>query len=86
MRSFITAAIFSALCLAAPALAKTPGVGVASVAIGDPLSQPPQHAERVLRMGVDVFTNERITTAGDDRAHLLFVDGSAITIGPNSDL
>lgn len=87
MRSFIfAAAVLSALGLSTAALAKTPTVGVASVAIGDPTSRPPQADERVLRMGVDVFTNERITTDGDDRAHLLFVDGSAITIGPNSDL
>lgn len=61
-------------------------VGVASVAIGDPLSKPPQQAERVLRVGEDVFADERISTKNDDRAHLVFRDGSALTIGPNSDL
>jgi len=70
----------------APASAQVGQVGVASVAIGDPLSKPPQQAERVLRVGEDVFANERISTKKDDRAHLVFRDGSALTIGPNSDL
>jgi len=61
-------------------------VGVTSATDGDPLGKPPQAAERVLRIGVDVQANELITTSAGDRAHLLFLDGSSLTVGPNAQL
>jgi FecR protein len=61
-------------------------VGVTSATDGDPLGKPPQEAERVLRIGVDVQANELITTSTNDRAHLLFLDGSSLTVGPNAQL
>lgn len=79
----LTAAV--ACSVALPAVAQT-GVGVASVAVGQPRGTPPAQAERVLRVGVDIFANERIATGAADRAHLVFLDGSAVTVGPNSDL
>ena len=71
--------------IALPAAAQT-GVGVASVTVGQPRGTPPAQTERVLRVGVDIFANERIATGAADRAHLVFLDGSAVTVGPNSDL
>jgi len=59
-------------------------VGVTSVTDGQPIGQPPAEAERVLRVGIDVQANERVTTKADDRAHVVFLDGTALTIGPNS--
>ncbi|TAJ37115.1 MAG: hypothetical protein EPO55_19585 [Reyranella sp.] len=59
-------------------------VGVTSVTDGDPLGQPPAEPERVLRVGVDVQANEKITTKANDRAHVVFLDGTSLTIGPNS--
>jgi len=80
-------AVAAALFIAAQAFASQPTtVGIASAAVGDPLSHPPQANERVLRLGVDVFASERIVTKTDDRAHLVFLDGTALTIGPHSDL
>ena len=61
-------------------------VGVTSATDGDPLGKPPTEAERVLRIGVDVQANELITTNANDRAHLLFLDGSSLTVGPNAQL
>lgn len=74
--------------LAAPFATReaTAKVGVTSATDGDPLGKPPQEAERVLRIGVDVQANELITTSANDRAHLLFLDGSSLTIGPNAQL
>jgi FecR protein len=43
-------------------------------------------ATRTLFIGNDVFKQERVTTDGGGRAQLLFLDQSAITIGPNADL
>jgi len=62
------------------------GVGVTSATDGDPLGKPPQEAERVLRIGIDVQANELITTNENDRAHLVFIDGSSLTVGPNAQL
>jgi hypothetical protein len=61
-------------------------VGVTSATDGDPLGKPPSEAERILRIGVDVQANELITTAANDRAHLVFLDGSSLTVGPNAQL
>ena len=72
-------------CLALPALAQQ--VGVTSVAVGEPHGTPPAQSERILRVGIDVeCASERIVTRANDRAHLVFLDGSALTIGPDSNL
>src|ERR1700742_4026407 len=59
-------------------------VGVTSATDGDPRGRPPQEAERVLRIGIDVQANEVITTGANDRAHLVFLDGTSLTVGPNA--
>lgn len=61
-------------------------VGVTSAADGDPLGKPPAQPERVLRVGVDVQASELITTQANDRAHLVFLDGTSLTVGPNAQL
>ena len=76
-------ALFSAPFTVGDAAAK---VGVTSATDGDPLGKPPQEAERVLRIGIDVQANELITTNANDRAHLVFLDGSSLTVGPNAQL
>jgi hypothetical protein len=59
-------------------------VGVTSAADGDPLGKPPNEKERILRIGIDVQANELVTTGANDRAHLVFLDGSSLTVGPNA--
>ncbi|MCF8533370.1 MAG: FecR domain-containing protein [Reyranella sp.] len=61
-------------------------VGVTSATDGDPLGKPPAEAERVLRIGIDVQADEVITTNASDRAHLVFLDGTSLTVGPNARL
>jgi len=84
--------LLSALLLGATALtfAGATGaaakVGVTSAVDGDPLGKPPTEAERVLRVGIDVQANEVITTKADDRAHLMFLDGTSLTVGPDANL
>jgi len=70
-----------ALCTTASAK-----VGVTSATDGDPLGKPPTENERVLRVGLDVQANEVVTTNAKDRAHLVFLDGTSITVGPNARL
>jgi FecR protein len=71
------------LSIGSPAWAR---VGVTSGADGDPLGKPPNENERILRIGIDVQANELITTAANDRAHLVFIDGSSLTVGPDARL
>jgi hypothetical protein len=73
-------AAFAAL----PATAQT--IGVASATSGEPRGTPPAQNERILRVGIDVFANERVRTGANDRAHLVFRDGSALSIGANAEL
>src|ERR1041384_8063977 len=61
-------------------------VGVTSAADGDPLGKPPNENERVLRIGIDIQANEVVTTGANDRAHLVFLDGSSLTVGPDARL
>jgi hypothetical protein len=75
----------TALTLVGPAQAQSK-VGVTSATDGDPLGKPPAENERVLRIGIDVQANEVVTTHANDRAHLVFLDGSSLTVGPNARL
>jgi len=94
--SFAQVALTRAALLGATALAlatspllvreATAKVGVTSATEGNPLGKPPQEAERVLRIGIDVQANELITTNANDRAHLVFLDGSSLTVGPNAQI
>lgn len=89
--SFSRMAVGGATALAllcSPLIAGTAAakVGVTSATDGDPLGKPPTEAERVLRVGVDVQANEVITTKAGDRAHLVFLDGTSLTVGPEANL
>ena len=61
-------------------------VGVTSATSGGPIGKPPAQAERVLHVGVDVQANELVSTGATDRAHLVFLDGSSLTVGPQARL
>jgi hypothetical protein len=61
-------------------------VGVTSQTDGDPLGRPPTQNERVLRAGIDLQANEVVTTNANDRAHIVFLDGTSLTISPNARL
>lgn len=83
--SLLTAALLAAGTSLLPVAADAK-VGVTSAADGDPRGKPPAEAERVLRVGVDVQANEVITTQANDRAHLMFLDGTSLSVGPNAQL
>src|SRR5215216_2046975 len=69
-------ALLTAPFFAGEAAAK---VGVTSATDGDPLGKPPQEAERVLRIGVDVQANELINTS---KGVLRLVGGKISKNGP----
>lgn len=84
--SLLTAALLAAgASFLLPPIANAK-VGVTSGTDGDPRGKPPTEAERVLRVGIDVQANELITTQANDRAHLMFLDGTSLSVGPNAQL
>jgi hypothetical protein len=84
MSLLVRIVFFLVVCAALPVAAQT--VGVASATSGQPRGTPPAQNERVLHVGVDVFANEHVRTGPADRAHLVFRDGSALSVGANSEL
>lgn len=61
-------------------------VGINSAVNQDATGAPTDAPPRALVIGQDVVFNERIATGAAGQAQLLFLDKSAMTIGPNSDL
>jgi hypothetical protein len=61
-------------------------VGVSSAVNPDVTGTAPGTASRQVVIGQDVVFNERFTTGALGQTQLLFLDESAMTIGPNSDL
>ena len=74
------------LCLigAGSALADLPKIGVPAAVRPDAHGTPPGADQRILHVGLDLNANERIETGPTGQTHLLFVDGSTISVGPNS--
>ncbi|MBT3331206.1 MAG: hypothetical protein HN394_06845 [Rhodospirillaceae bacterium] len=66
------------------ALAATPKVGIAAAVNPSTTSSQPNSDDRVLVVGSEMLQNEKIITSEKGRTQLLFIDGSALTIGPNS--
>ena len=61
-------------------------IGITSAVLPQAKGTPPTAAPRVLQVGTDMVANERVETGENGKVHLLFIDGTALTVGPNSDL
>lgn len=59
-------------------------VGIASAVNGQPRSKQPNETERVIHIGNEMVVDETIKTNNQDRVHVVFLDGSTLTVGPNS--
>jgi hypothetical protein len=87
LRAFLVATAVLALFSTAQAQTQTTSrIGVTQATENNPRGQPPAGADRILRVGTDIQANETVTTTANDRAHLVFLDGTTVTIGPNSRL
>jgi hypothetical protein len=69
---------------AAPAMAQR--VGTAAAVNPASTGKPPGGSVRTLTIGSDVVHNEHIHTDAAGSVQLLFVDETAMSIGPNSDV
>ena len=76
---------FIAFVFAGSAIAAT-NIGVTSAVQPDAKGTPPSAPPRILQVGADMVANEHVQTGELGKVHLLFLDGSALTVGPNSDL
>lgn len=84
----LLAALLLAWTIAAPtAWADNPQkVGVNAAVNTDANGTPPGGVTKRLVIGEDIVHNERITTDAKGQTQILFVDGSSVSVGPDSDL
>ena len=61
-------------------------VGVGGAVNPQATGSPPGGTSRSLAVGQEVLFNERLATAAAGQAQVLFLDESALSIGPNSDV
>jgi hypothetical protein len=81
---YVHAAFGMILLVASQTPSAAARVGVTSTSEGDPLGKPPAEQERVLRVGIDIQADELVTTHADDRVHLVFLDGTSLTVSANA--
>ncbi len=61
-------------------------IGVAAAVNPDASGTPPEAQRRIIEVGTNMLTNEKVVTGPSGQAQLIFNDGSAFSIGPNSEL
>jgi len=82
----LTFALVALSGLSQPARAQDQKAGIAAAVNPKAQSQPPNEKMQILKVGQNVIRNERITTQNEGQVQLLFVDGSTLTLGPNSEI
>ena len=75
-----------AIFTATPAHSQDIEIGVAAAINPDVTGTPPDQEKRLLLVGANVFHNERVVTGEKGQTQMLFVDQSALTIGPDSEV
>ena len=79
-------ALAGLLVAATPVVGAEPEVGVAAAVNPQATGTPPGAESRIIEVGLDMIRDERIATGPEGRTQMLFIDGSALTVGPNSEL
>ena len=80
------ALVLAAGLLGPPVPASAQQVGINSAVNPDATGVPPGAQARRLVVGQEVLHNEHISTGGQGQTQVLFLDESAMTVGPNSDV
>lgn len=81
----LTAVLFGPLLMVSPSAAQE-RIGVDSAVNPQATGSPPGGGPRSLAVGQEVLFSEHLATGGAGQAQVLFLDESALTIGPNSDV
>ena len=82
-------AMLLAACAGASAAARADTaekVGVNAAVNTNANGTPPSGVTKRLVIGEDIVHNERVTTDANGQTQILFIDGSSVSVGPNSDL
>jgi len=85
-RRQIAGAVAFAVFVSTPPAHAASQIGVTSAVVPAARGTSTETEPRVLRVGLDMHANERIQTDAEGKAHLLFLDGSALSIGPSSEV
>ena len=85
LRAFY-ALVIALLLAPLPVNAQDAKIGVTAVVNPNATGQPPSQARRTLLIGSSVFSQENVITTEKGQAQMLFLDESALTIGPNSEV
>jgi len=83
-RILVMALVIPAAALGQPVDQREAGVTTASNPSVEGV--PPLAGRQALLVGVTVFERERVISAADGQAQLLFRDGSSFTVGPSADM
>jgi hypothetical protein len=84
LRGHALATLILCLTLASPVAVGQQRVGVNSAVNPEATGIPPGASPRRLVLGQEIVLNERIATGAGGQTQILFVDGSSMTVGPNS--
>ena len=85
-RLLVTCTALSVLFAASAFAQSETQIGVTAAVNPEATGTPPISDTRVLHVGADIVSDERVTTTASGSAQMLFLDESALTIGPNSDV
>ncbi len=74
------------LIFAGDAAAQNVEIGVAAAINPAATGTPPSGERRVLHVGINMFSNEKVATGPKGQAQMLFRDESALTVGPDAEV
>ena len=87
MKRLLVACMALSVLFAASAFAQgETQIGVTAAVNPEATGTPPISETRVLHVGTDIVSDEHVVTTESGNVQMLFLDESALTIGPNSDV
>ena len=87
MKPLLVACTAFSVLFAASAFAQSETqIGVTAAVNPEATGTPPISESRVLHVGTDIVSDEHVVTTESGNVQMLFLDESALTIGPNSDV
>ncbi len=84
--AILALAISSTVIFSERATAQNVEIGVAAAINPAATGTPPTGDQRVLHVGLNMFSNEKVSTGPKGQAQMLFRDESALTVGPNAEV
>ncbi len=86
LRHFLTGLLLTLATAGAALAQQSPRIGVTTTVNDATNVQAAAGGDRILAVGDDVFSRDTIVTDGTGQTHLLFLDQSTLTVGPNAEV